>query len=173
MSVFDIDAFYAAIDRRRREEALSWLGLVGVIWDQSDVLNARRNDHPIAPATIGKLATGKSLSCQHALFVLRWLDLPPEAFIDSPVFGTAAVALPMTDSGHRLRWNLGKLYATLNAARISRGATWQQTAERLHRTPSQLTGLRTAKFGAGIETAMRATQALHRPAAEFVYAAEW
>jgi hypothetical protein len=70
-----------------------------------------------------------------------------------------------------LRWNLRKLYRALNTARTARGDTWQQTADRLHCTPSQLTGLRTAKFTTGMELAMRITQALCRPAADFVYAA--
>jgi hypothetical protein len=61
----------------------------------------------------------------------------------------------------------------LNAARKARGATWQQAADRLHCTPSQLIGLRTAKFATIMELAMRVTQALRRPAADFVYAAQW
>lgn len=46
-------------------------------------------------------------------------------------------------------------------------------AEHLHCTPSQLTGLRAAKFATGMSLAMRTTQALHRPTADFVYAADW
>jgi hypothetical protein len=79
----------------------------------------------------------------------------------------------VADEAHRLRWNLKKLYGALNAARTARGATWQQAADRLHCTPSQLTGLRTAKFATDMRLAMRITQALHRPAADFVYVAEW
>jgi hypothetical protein len=40
-------------------------------------------------------------------------------------------------------------------------------------TPSQLTGLRTAKFATGMNVAMRIVQWLDRPAADFVYAAQW
>ncbi len=43
----------------------------------------------------------------------------------------------------------------------------------LHCTPNQLTSLRNAKFATSMRLAMRITQALHRPAAEFVYVAEW
>jgi hypothetical protein len=158
------------MDARRHNEHLSWPALATVIWDQSRVLNQRRNDHPISPATIRKLAAG--VSCQHALFVLRWLAVPPEAFIAVPQPGTA-VPLPQADEAQRLRWNLKKLYGALNAARSARGATWQQAAHRLHCTPSQLTGLRNAKFATNMQLAMGITQALHRPAADFVYAAEW
>ena len=151
---------------------LSWPALANAIWEQSRLLNDRRRDHPISPATIRKMAEG-GLSCQHALFVLRWLAVPPETFIAVPQPGTAGVSLPLADEAHRLRWDLKKLYGALNGARTARGATWQQAAERLHCTPSQLTGLRTAKFATSMRLAMRITQALHRPAADFVYIAEW
>jgi hypothetical protein len=168
---FDNEAFLSAVDARRLERQLSWPGLAAAIWAQSRILNEQRNDHPISPATIRKLAHGTS--CQHALFLLRWLDVPPETFIAVPQPGTIGVPLPPADEGQRLRWNLGKLYGALNAARTARGATWQQVADRLHCTPHQLTGLRTAKFATGLNLAMGITQALHRPAADFVYAAQW
>ena len=79
------------MDARRREEQLSWPALATVIWEQSRVLNERRKDHPISPATIRKLAEG--VSCQHALFVLRWLEVPPEIFIAVPQPGTAGVPI--------------------------------------------------------------------------------
>lgn len=170
---FDISAFFAAIDARRLEEHLTWPALATTIWEQSRVLNDRRNDHPISPATVRKLGEGGDLSCQHALFLLRWLDVPPETFIAEPIPGTAGVALPLADEAHRLRWNLRKLYESLNAARTGRGATWQQAAKHLRCTANQLTHLRIAKFAIGMRLAMRITQALHRPAADFVEVAEW
>lgn len=170
---FDSRAFFAAVEEKRRAQQLSWPGLAAALWEQSRVLNERRKDHPISPATIRKMADGSALSCQHALFVLRWLGVPPETFIAAPAPGTEGVPLPSADEAHRLRWSLKKLYAALDAARTARGATWPQAAARLHCTPSQLTGLRTAKFATGMRLAMRITQALHRPAADFVYVAEW
>lgn len=170
---FDMSAFFAAIDARRREEHLTWPALTTTIWEQSSVLNKRRNDHPISPATVRKLGERGDLSCQHALFLLRWLGVPPETFIAEPQPGTAGVALPLADEAHRLRWNLSKLYHTLNAARTGRGATWEQAAKRLHCTANQLTNLRIAKFAISMRLAMRITQALRRPAADFVDVAEW
>jgi hypothetical protein len=170
---FDLQAFFEAMDARRRAQRLSWPALAIAIWEQSRVLNDRRNDHPVSPATIRKLADGRGLSCQHALFVLRWLEVPPERFIAEPQPGTAGIPLPLADESHRLRWNLRKLHGAINAARTARDATWQQAAERLHCTPNQLTGLRTAKFATSMRLAMRITQALRRPAADFVYVAEW
>jgi hypothetical protein len=170
---FDAQAFFAAVDARRREQQLSWPALATAIWEQSRLLNERRNDHPISPATIRKMHEGRGLSCQHALFLLRWLKVPPETFIAVPQPGTAGVPLPSVDDAHRLRWDLRRLYGTLNAARTARSATWQQAADHLHCTANQLTGLRTAKFATSMRLAMRITQALHRPAADFVYVAEW
>jgi hypothetical protein len=168
--VFDHEAFFAAVDARRRDRQLSWPALAAAIWEQSKVLNEQRGDHPISPATIRKMADG--MSCQHALFLLRWLDVPPEAFIAVAQPGTV-VPLPPADDSQRLRWNLRMLYDTLNAARAARGATWQHAADRLHCTPNQLTGLRTTKFAIGMTLAMAITQVLRRPAADFVYAAQW
>ena len=61
---------------------------------QSRVLSDRRKDHPISPATIRKMVEGRGLSCQHALFLLRWLGVPPEAFIPAPQPRTGGVPLP-------------------------------------------------------------------------------
>jgi len=170
---FDTRAFFAAVEAKRLEQKLSWPALATVIWEQSRLLNERRNDHPISPATIRKMGDRRGVSCQHALFVLRWLDAPPEAFIAAPQPGTAGVPLPLADEAHRLRWNLKKLYAVRDAARTACSATWRQAAARLHCTPSQLVHLRTAKFATGRSLAMRINQALRRPAADFVYIAEW
>lgn len=98
---FDNQAFFEAVDKRRREQQLSWPALATVIWEQSLLLNQRRNDHPISPATIRKMAGG--LSCQHALFLLRWLNEPPETFITAAEPGTGGVALPPANEMQRLR----------------------------------------------------------------------
>jgi hypothetical protein len=170
---FNVSAFYAAIDAQRREQGLSWPGLADAIWEQSRVLNARRNDHPISPATVKGIGEGGDVSCQHALFLLRWLGMPPETFIAEPKPGTGGVDLPVADEAHRLRWNLRKLHGALNAARTRREVTWEQWAGRLHCTANQLTHLRMAKFAISMRLAMRITQALRRPAADFVDVAEW
>jgi hypothetical protein len=103
--------------------------------------------------------------------MLRWLDRAPEDFIAEPQPETVGFPLPRADAEHRLRWKLGQLYATLDGARLQREATWRQTAAHLRCTPSQLTGLRAAKFATGMRLAMRICQSLRRPAAQFVYVA--
>jgi hypothetical protein len=61
----------------------------------------------------------------------------------------------------------------MNVQRRDRGMTWSELATLLRCTTSQLTGLRTAKYATGIKLAMRITQWLDRPAADFIYAAKW
>ncbi len=170
---FDIQALYAALDERRTSEGLTWRGVADALWDESHDLNIQRNDHPISPATISGMSQRGDISCQHALFILRWLDRPAEDFIAQPRPGTAGVPLPSADPAHRLRWNLFALYRALDAARTARGATWGATAERLHCQPGQLTGLRTVKFAIGMRLTMRICQGLRRPSADFIYAADW
>jgi len=166
-------AFFAALDQRRVERQLTWAAVAREMWEQSAELNRRRHDHPVSPSTIAHLGRRGDTTCQHALFMLRWLGRSPEEFILAPQPGTTGKPLPAADSGHRLRWNLKRLYATLNAARLRRDATWRQAATRLACTPSQLTGLRTAKFATSFRLAIRICQNLHRPAADFVDVATW
>ena len=170
---FDMQAFGTAVDARRREQELSWQALAAAIWNQSHVLNARDHLHPISPSTIRDLAEAADISCQHALFLLRWLGVPPETFIALPKELTTGVPLPPADNAHRLRWNLRKLYDALNDARIVRRATWQQAASDLHCRPNQIAGLKSVKFSISMRLAMRITQSLQRPAADFIYAVEW
>jgi len=170
---FDVQALFAALDERRHAERLSWTGVANEIWLQAAELNAKRGDHPIAPATITGMPRRRDTTCQHALFMLRWLGAVPEDFIAEPHPATIGVPLPKVDSAHRLRWSLVALYTALNSARTERGETWEQTAHRLSCTANQLTGLRTAKYGTGMRLAIRICQHLGRPAAHFVYVATW
>ena len=61
--------------------------------------NHRRRDHPISPSTLTNMAAKPRTSCQHALFMLRWLDRPPESFLagmaggDDPRFALPWLAL--------------------------------------------------------------------------------
>jgi hypothetical protein len=51
--------------------------------------------------------------------------------------------------------------------------TWAQLAQELRCTPSQLTGIRTARFAIGMRLAMRIVAWLGRPARDFIYVAGW
>lgn len=170
---FDVQAFFAAIDERRRREGLSWSRVATQMWELTADFNAQHEHHPIAASTIANMSRRGDASCQHALVMLRWLDRAPEEFVAQPRPGTTGVPLPEADPAHFLRWDLKALYAALNETRSSRGATWEQAARRLYCTPNQLTGLRTAKYATGMRLAMRICQALGRPSADFIHPADW
>jgi transcriptional regulator with XRE-family HTH domain len=61
----------------------------------------------------------------------------------------------------------------MNDRRRSEGLTWFELARRLRCSPNQLLGLRSARFAISMTLAMRITQWLERPAADFIYAARW
>jgi hypothetical protein len=170
---FDAGALYAALDTKRAQLGLSWNQVAHQLWDLSSDLNDRRRDHPISPSTLIGLSKRKRTSCQHALFMLRWLDRTPESFlVGGPVEGES-FALPPAGPDRRLRWRLKGLHAAMNEKRLEDGRTWSELAAALGCSPNQLTGLRTAKFGADMDLAMRIVQWVGRPAADFVYAAGW
>jgi hypothetical protein len=177
---FDALALFEALDTQREQRGLSWSKVAQQIWELSANLNARRSDHPISPATIIGVGKRGDTSCQHALFMLRWLDRTPESFLRRSMT-VAAGTLPAAGPDHRLRWNLHEspryrapgLYEAMNARRESEGLTWPELARRLRCSPNQLSGLRTARYAVRMTLAMRITQWLQRPAADFIYAADW
>ena len=170
---FDAPALFEALDRQRLERSLSWKQAAEAIWAQSSELNSTRRDHPIAIETIKGMDKRGDTSCQHALFMLRWINGAPEEFIPHPVEVSAQIGLPVAGPERRLRWNLSALYDALNARRREEELTWMALADLLDCTQSRLTGIKTARFAIGMCLAMRITQWLGRPAADFVYAARW
>jgi hypothetical protein len=180
---FDVGALYAALDDKRTQLGLSWTGVATQLWELSSDLNERRSDHPISPSTLTNMAKNPRTSCQHALFMLRWLGRTPESFLagasndaDDAANDAADAdrfALPAAGPDRRLRWALKLLYASMDERRRQDGLTWPALAATLGCSPNQLTGLRTAKFATGMDLAMRIVQWLGRPAADFVYPAKW
>jgi hypothetical protein len=171
-SEFDISALFMALDDQRVARGLSWRCLADEMWNQSDELNAQRQDHPISPATLSNMQRRGNISCQHALFMLRWLDRSPESFLTEGA-GDANFALPEPGRDHRLRWNLKFLYQGLDERRHEQDLTWSALAQELRCTTNQLTGIRTARYAIEMKLAMRIVQWLNRPAADFIYAARW
>lgn len=176
---FDTRSLYAALDDKRTALGISWPAVARQLWELSSALNERRQDHPISPSTLTKMAKSPQTSCQHALFMLRWLGRTPESFLATTPSGTGATidqqrfALPVAGPDRRLRWSLRLLYASMDEQRRRDELTWPALAALLGCTPSQLTGLRTAKFATGMDLAMRIVQWLGRPAADFIYSATW
>jgi hypothetical protein len=143
------------------------------LWELLSDLNDRRNDHPISPSTLTNMANNPRISCQHALFILRWLGRTPESFLRGATGDDERFALPAAGPDRRLRWALTLLCASMDEKRRQDGLTWIALAAILGCSPNQLTGLRTAKFATGMDLAMRIVQWIDRPAADFVYPATW
>jgi hypothetical protein len=172
LAVFDGGALIAALDEQRAARGLDWTGLADELWQQSSNLNAQLADHSVCPGALVRTAKRQTMSCQYALIILRWIGRAPEDFLSGPVVDVGDVRLPAAGADRRLRWNLNQLHTALNAQRRDRGLTWAGLADELGCTTSRLTNLRTARL-ADMELAMRITQWLERPAAQFVELAAW
>jgi hypothetical protein len=172
LPVFDCDALFSALDAQRRDRQLGWYELADGLWQQSSDLNAQRTDHPLCGGAVARLQIRRAISCQYALFMLRWLRRAPEDFLTGPVVDVGDVRLPEAGTDRRLRWNLTDVHAALNEQRRKRGLTWTELAQELDCTPSRLTNLRNARF-ADMDLAMRITQWLGQPAAAFIHPAQW
>lgn len=158
---------FARSGRFATDSGVRWQGAVRSARDARGVAN-----HPISPSTLENLGKRGNTSCQHALFFLRWLDRAPESFLTGAE-EEAGEPLPACGADRRPRWNLKALHASLNECRASRRVTWAQTARELRCQPGQLTGLKTARFATGMGLAMRVTQWVGRPAADYIYPARW
>ncbi len=170
--IFDGSRLITALDGQRAERGLNWNTLAVELWHQSAELNARLADHSLCPGALVRTARRGTMSCQYALILLRWIGQAPEEFLRGPVADVGDVRLPNPGPDRRLRWNLNEVYTALNSQRGERGLTWAELARELVCTPSRLTNLRTAHL-ADMDLAMRVTQWLGRPAAEFIHPADW
>lgn len=173
LATFDFAAFFAAVDAARREQELNWYDLADELWDQSVRLNAERDDHPLCGGAVSRLGARGETSCQYALYLLRWLGRAPEEFLTGPAGDAANVGdtrLPDPGPDSRLRWDLAQLHAALNDERQRQRLTWAELAGRIGCTPSRLTNLRTARM-TDMALAMRVTQWLRKPAADFIHPA--
>ena len=169
---FDCDAFFAALDGHRRSLDLDWNEAADELYEQSCDLNARLMDHAICPGAVVRVCERGTISCQYALFMLRWMGRAPENFVSGPAVDVGDVRLPAAGPGCRLRWDLHQLYTELDHQRVALGLTWVRLAQTLGCTPSRLTNLRTARL-ADMDLTMRIVQSLGRPAAAFIHPADW
>jgi len=172
LAEFDFDAFFTTLDNERRARGLGWYELADELWNQSAELNARRDDHPLCGGAVSRQGARGETSCQYAMYMLRWLNRAPEEFLTGPAVAVGDVRLPDAGADRRLRWDLGELHAAVNARRRELQLTWAALARVLHTTPARLTNLRAARF-TDLALAMRITQWLARPAAEFIHPADW
>lgn len=172
LPTFDCDALFDALDTQRRARGLDWNQLAAALWQQSWELNAQRSDNPLCPGAVPRFGERGNISCQYALFMLRWLDRAPEEFLTGPVADVGDTNLPKAGPGYRLRWSLEEVHAALNQRRQADQLTWAALANEIGCTPNRLTNLRTARL-ADMDLAMRLTQWLRQPAAAFIHPAQW
>lgn len=170
-TVFDVEGLQRALDVRRRERGLSWRQVATQIWDMSSELNRTSLAHPISPSTLSGMRP--TIVGGVVVFVLAWLEMSPESFVPVAAGGAYDAPLPAVRPDRRLRWNLPRLYEAMDAEREKQGLSWRTLAERLDVSSAQLTGLRTAKYGATMKVSMRITGWLRRPAADFIDAADY
>lgn len=122
---FDAAALYQALDAHRAELGVSWKRVADQMWDLSCELNDRRADHPVSPSTPAAMANTPRATCQHALFMLRWLDRTPESFVHGAVDGNDPhFALPVANPDRRLRWSLKLTWAAMDEKRRQQDLTW-------------------------------------------------
>ena len=172
---FDGRALFRAMDDQRRERDLGWQGMADAVWGLAHELNAAQpRSRPIAVSTIRRLEREGETTCQHALFFLRWLGrAPEEEFLTGPVRDVGSTALPACGPDRRLRWDVSGMGGVLDEHRQSMGVTWAELANELGCQPSQVSGLRRARFGTRMSLAMRCVQWLGSPAAAFVHPRRW
>ena len=170
---FDVEALYSALDDKRKNLGINWRAVANQLWDLSSELNHYRKDHPISPSTLTNMAKNPRISCQHALFMLRWLGRTPESFLTGAAVDDKRFTLPVAGPDRRLRWALHLLYTSMDKKRRVNELTWTALANTLACSPNQLSGLRTAKFAINMDLAMRIVQWLDQPAADFIYLATW
>jgi hypothetical protein len=120
LPTFDGHALITALDAQRADRELKWHVLADELWRQSAELNAQRADNCLCPGALVRTAKRGTMSCQYALILLRWLGRAPEEFLTGPVVALPDVALPETDSKHRLRWDLAQLHTALDERRRER-----------------------------------------------------
>lgn len=172
LPTFDCGALFGALDADRRDRGLDWYELADRLWQQSSRLNASAKDHPLCGGAIQRFGPRGAVSCQYALFFLRWLERAPEEFLRGRTVAVGDVTLPKAGTDRRLRWRLDEVHAALNEERTVRGLTWGGLGRELDCTPSRLTNLRTARL-ADMGLVMRATQWLGQPSTRFIHPAQW
>ena len=172
LAEFDGEALIQVLDDERQRRGLTWTRLADELWMQSAELNERLGGDALCPGALYRTSLRKTMSCQYALPLLRWLGMSPEEFLDGRAADVGDTALPDVGSDRRLRWNLAELYVALDTRRRDLGLTWVALAYIVGCTPSRLTNLRTARL-ADLGLTMRLTQWLGQPAAHFIHATDW
>ena len=80
MSLFDMRAFYAELDKQRRSRGLTWTQLATEINRPFESTSSI----PISPGTLRDMLKKRSVTSAVVFQVLRWLGRTPESFLPVP-----------------------------------------------------------------------------------------
>lgn len=127
LPVFDLAALHSAIDEQRQTRGLTWKQAMLEINLQVD---SRSGRHPVSQSTVAGLRTKAVAEGDGVLQMLRWLRRSPESFIPG-CEANEHHHLPEVPPDKVLRFDTVKLHAALDARRVARGLTWQQTANEI------------------------------------------
>jgi transcriptional regulator with XRE-family HTH domain len=165
MDLFDMRAFYAELDERRRSLNLTWTQLAAEINRPLETTPSI----PISPGTLRGMLKKRSVTSAVVLQALRWLGRTPESFLSGPTRSpTQEERLPEAGQDRILRFDTRAIYDALDLERRRRGLTWQQVANELPGfTANMLTNLASGPL-IGFPRVITITQWLGRPAATFV-----
>jgi hypothetical protein len=157
-SDFDVPKLWEALNAKRQSEGLSERQMMAEI----NMVNHQRV--PMSLSTVKNMVRRNDTTCQHALHMLRWLDRTPESFL----VGTQVnESLPFSAEG-RVYWSMRALAGAVGDEREKQGLTWNQLAQVLSCSESQVSGLRKLKYGVSVHLATRITQWLKRPSSDFI-----
>ncbi|HYM26027.1 MAG TPA: hypothetical protein VEU08_22575 [Vicinamibacterales bacterium] len=162
---FDLQALFGALDAQRRARGLTWAAAVR---DMSGPF-AGGGSRRLAVSTVTRLRTQPVAEGDGVLQMLGWLGGTPESFV--PGCPVEAVPLPAVapDSTRRvLRMDTRKLHAAVDAARVSRGLTWDEAAREIGRWSAGSLAHLSKGGRTGFPHVMRITAWLGRPLADFV-----
>lgn len=160
-SEFDILKLHKALETKRKSEGLTEKQMMDAI----NSVNNQLHLVPLSLGTIRNMVKRKETTCQHVLHLCRWLDKSPEDFIAASKIKSPK--MPFTKKG-RFYWSMKKLAAAVTQKKEQLGHSWKQIAEELKCSPNQVSGLHKRTYGISVHLAMRITQWLGIPSADFI-----
>lgn len=112
---FDVELLYAALDKKRSTEGLTWAGIAKEIG--------------VAASTVKGIREKQGIKGDGVLQMLLWLDRSPESFVPgSKATKNHELEKPKDAT---LRFDVKKVYRHLDAKRTSEGLSWVQVAEQI------------------------------------------
>ena len=125
---FDIKRLYETLDAARRDQDLTWVGLLAELNKPFDGTPSI----PISVSTVKGIANKSSVTSAVILQILRWLRRTPESFLSgNDMTPLDSEILPEPGPGRILRFDTCAIHAALDAERRRRELTWKEVAHEL------------------------------------------